>query len=65
MKSSIAWMVSLAATLSVTSPASDKDAAQESPLWLRDIAISPDGSQIAFTYMGDICKGDAKGGDAV
>lgn len=58
-------MVSLAATLSVTSPASAKDAAQESPLWLRDIAISPDGSQIAFTYMGDIFKVDAKGGDAV
>lgn len=24
------------------------------PLWLRDVKISPDGSQIAFTYKGDI-----------
>ena len=24
------------------------------PLWLRDVKISPDGSRIAFTYKGDI-----------
>lgn len=35
------------------------------PLWLRDVRISPDGSQIAFTYKGDIYKVPAKGGDAV
>ena len=26
------------------------------PLWLRDAAISPDGSRIAFTYKGDILQ---------
>ena len=35
------------------------------PLWLRDVRISPDGSQIAFTYKGDIYKVPAKGGSAV
>ncbi len=34
------------------------------PLWMRDVRISPDGSQIAFTYKGDIYKVDAKGGKA-
>lgn len=34
------------------------------PLWMRDVRISPDGSQIAFTYKGDIYKVDAKGGMA-
>lgn len=24
------------------------------PLWLRDVKISPDGKKIAFTYKGDI-----------
>ena len=24
------------------------------PMWLRDVRISPDGSKIAFTYKGDI-----------
>ena len=28
--------------------------AQDSPLWLRRNCISPDGTQIAFTYKGDI-----------
>ncbi len=34
------------------------------PLWMRDVRISPDGSQIAFTYKGDIYKVAAKGGKA-
>lgn len=36
--------------------------AQEVPLWLRNSTISPDGTQIAFTYKGDIFKVSAKGG---
>lgn len=34
------------------------------PLWLRDVKISPDGSQIAFSYKGDIYKVPASGGKA-
>lgn len=34
------------------------------PLWLRDVKISPDGKQIAFTYKGDIFKVATQGGVA-
>ena len=37
----------------------------ETPLWLRDVKISPDGSQLLFTYKGDIYKVATKGGDAI
>ncbi len=37
----------------------------EGPLWLRNAAISPDGSTIAFCYQGDIWRVPAGGGDAV
>ena len=39
--------------------------AQESPLWLRYPAISPDGSTILFNYQGDIYKARSTGGTAV
>lgn len=32
------------------------------PLWLRDVKISPDGKEIAFTYRGDIYKVGVGGG---
>ena len=35
------------------------------PLWLRDVQISPDGSRIAFCYKGDIFTVPATGGTAV
>ena len=35
------------------------------PLWLRDVKISPDGKEIAFTYKGDIYKVATTGGNAV
>ena len=35
------------------------------PLWMRDVQISPDGQQIAFCYKGDIYKVSSKGGEAV
>lgn len=33
-------------------------------LWLRDVKISPDGSKIAFQYLGDIWTVPVKGGEA-
>ena len=39
--------------------------AQESPTWLRKNAVSPDGSQVAFSYKGDIYVVSIDGGDAL
>lgn len=38
--------------------------AAENARWLRDVAISPDGTKIAFTYKGDIFTVPAGGGQA-
>lgn len=38
--------------------------AQESPLWLRNSMISPDGNNVAFTYKGDIFIVPVSGGKA-
>lgn len=38
---------------------------QESPLWLRYPAISPDGNTILFNYQGDIYKVPVAGGTAI
>jgi Tol biopolymer transport system component/C-terminal processing protease CtpA/Prc len=38
--------------------------AQENPEWIRYQSISPDGSNIAFTYKGDLYVVDAEGGNA-
>lgn len=35
------------------------------PLWLRDVMLSPDGQQVLFCYKGDIYKVSTKGGTAV
>ena len=34
------------------------------PLWMRDVKLSPDGQNIAFTYKGDIYKVNVNGGKA-
>lgn len=38
---------------------------QNNPQWMRYPAISPDGTQIAFTYKGDLYKVPSIGGDAI
>ena len=38
--------------------------AQESPLWMRHCALSPDGTTIVFTYKGDIYTVPSTGGRA-
>ncbi len=38
--------------------------ASTSPRWLRDVAISPDGKTVAFTYKGDIFTVPVVGGEA-
>ena len=40
-------------------------AAAITPMWLRDVRISPDGKEIAFCYKGDIYKVPASGGEAI
>ncbi|HTS42777.1 MAG TPA: hypothetical protein VMH01_00165, partial [Puia sp.] len=40
-------------------------AAQQTPLWIRYPAISPDGKTIAFGYKGDIYRVDVNGGPAI
>ena len=37
---------------------------QNNPQWMRHSAISPDGTEIAFTYKGDIYKVNSNGGTA-
>ncbi len=39
--------------------------AATNPLWMRDVRISPDGSEIAFCYKGDIYKVSSLGGNAI
>ena len=39
--------------------------AQETPMWIRKNAISPDGTKIAFCYKGDIYTVDIRGGRAL
>lgn len=34
------------------------------PLWMRDVRISPDGEQIVFCYQGDLYRVSSKGGEA-
>jgi tricorn protease len=48
-----------------TTPMASRAAANVTPLWLRDVMISPDGQQIAFCYTGDIYKVSVNGGQAL
>lgn len=48
----------------LTITATSLTASSITPLWLRDVKISPDGKHIAFTYKGDIYKVASEGGTA-
>lgn len=37
----------------------------QSPLWMRDVQLSPDGKEIVFCYKGDLYKVPANGGAAI
>lgn len=50
--------------LSIITALTALSASATTPLWLRDVKISPDGNSIAFTYKGDIYKVSATGGTA-
>jgi len=52
MKKLVSSILFAAATMTVTAA---------TPLWLRDVQISPDGKTIAFTYKGDIFTVPAAG----
>lgn len=54
----------LKATIAISLALIANCANAETPLWLRQAAISPDGSTIAFCYKGDIFTVSAKGGEA-
>ena len=58
------FMKKFVLTLSVLLLTGSMFAAENSPLWLRKNCISPDGSEIAFCYKGDIYVVDAGGGTA-
>ena len=50
--------------LTVCAALSAVAALADAPLWIRDVAISPDGQTIAFTYKGDIFSVPSGGGAA-
>ncbi len=52
------------AAIAAIAMASVASASAVTPLWLRDVKISPDGQQIAFAYKGDIFTVPATGGTA-
>jgi len=51
-------------TSAILASAISATASDTAPLWLRNSAISPDGSTVAFTYKGDIYTVPVAGGDA-
>ena len=51
--------------LSIALLASALGAMAVTPLWMRDVRISPDGKNIVFCYKGDIYKVASEGGNAV
>lgn len=60
MKKIIISLAAVAASASFVASA----AVESSPLWLRNTAVSPDGSTVAFTYKGDIYTIPYTGGTA-
>jgi tricorn protease len=57
------WKLSLVAALCLSACLATR--AQESPLWMRYPALSPDGQTVLFSFKGDIYKVPASGGTAI
>ncbi|WP_052132377.1 S41 family peptidase [Vibrio variabilis] len=57
-------LLALSLLLALPNVATASDIQNMSPKWLRDIAMSPDGEKIAFTYAGQIWLISANGGEA-
>ncbi len=53
------------AILTIAAALAASTASAVTPLWMRDVKISPDGHSVAFTYKGDIYKVSSTGGSAV
>ena len=59
------WLRSAILVAALSGVSLHADASQGvSPLWLRDVVVSPDGSQVLFCYKGDIYKVATQGGVA-
>ena len=60
------WMRAAVVTVMLAGASAQMDASQAvTPLWLRDVVVSPDGRQVLFCYKGDIYKVSSNGGTAV
>ena len=67
MKKTMKKWMRTAMMVAVMAGSSVQDSASQAftPLWLRDVMVSPDGQQVLFCYKGDIYKVSTKGGTAV
>lgn len=59
------FILTAAAALYIGIGWASTEATGTGPLWMRNVAISPDGKRIAFTYKGDIFTVSSEGGRAV
>ena len=64
MRVSLTLFAFLFISLSLSLTMADTAVAEDNPQWIRYQSISPDGNHIAFTYMGNLYRVSAEGGEA-